>query len=880
MKAVFLLAGLLALALPAQGQTQDPVEAVLTRLSAALNSTDRAGFPALFSLPQADIDRLSGDLSLKGAVRTVVRLRDRAPLEGVPPGDGFQLVVDFFIEASGRARIVTAGLAIRRPAGGALDSWRIVASEGLSFVDGVYRLRLDLQRPLAARNLTISSEDVSLTLEEGTVFPVECDDGTTGLVIVGRGEMRFAPAPAAEKGQLQLFADTETLVESFETAFIRLSPSDYRRRIAAEALTPVVADRRVVRRAQEVFERESPKSYGLELQEYSRDNWHLLPMAGDFLAEVNTRRYDTLTYLLSSAQAEDISLFQREQRRTISLYASKGKIAARGRFYSEDALRDYDILDYNIDASVTPDRQAIDGRARLSIRIRSASLTTLTLRLAEPLVVSGVTSVEYGRLLHLRVRGQNTVLVNLPRQIQQDADLTLIVSYAGRLPSQQLDMDTLQTTPARNEPGPTGRAIEQSYLLSNQSLWYPQNPVADYSTATLRLSVPEAFDCIASGQPVSAGGLVSLRDLIAGPGMRAFTFRANQPLRYFAFVVSRFTRVASSTVAVGDDPAIPGVAVAVDANPRQQARGRQVMRATEEILKYYASLMHGAPFASATVAVIESELPGGHSPGYLAVLNEPMPNPDQAVSWRNDPAAFEGFADFFLAHELAHQWWGQAVGWKNYHEQWISEGFAQYFAALYAAHSRGDRVFVDMLRQFRRWSLSESDQGPVYLGYRLGHIQGTSRVYRAIVYNKGAAVLHMLRRYVGDEAFFSALRRFYDERKYQKAGTDDVQRAFELESGRDLARFFERWIYGTGIPQVTYRVDPGATDVTLRFAQAGSELFDIPVTVSIVYADGRTEDVVVTISEASVERKIPTKGAVREVQVNRDSGALAEFKRQ
>ena len=71
------------------------------------------------------------------------------------------------------------------------------------------------------------------------------------------------------------------------------------------------------------------------------------------------------------------------------------------------------------------------------------------------------------------------------------------------------------------------------------------------------------------------------------------------------------------------------------------------------------------------------------------------------MNWRGDPASFENFPQFFLAHELAHQWWGQAIGWKNYHEQWISEGFAQYFAALTPEQRGAIVLFANMLRQFR-----------------------------------------------------------------------------------------------------------------------------------------------------------------------------------
>jgi hypothetical protein len=203
-----------------------------------------------------------------------------------------------------------------------------------------------------------------------------------------------------------------------------------------------------------VFAQHAAKSYNVDLQDLSSDDWFLLPPTGDFLAEIDTRRFDTLTYTLTAEQAEDISVFRRKDRLTLALYASVGKLAARGRFYSDDALRDYDVLDYNIDASIDPERRTLRGRARLLIRVRATALPSVRLRLAETLAVSSVTSVEYGRLLHLRIRGQNTVVVNLPRTLLQDSDLTLVVTYVGAVPNQELDSDTIAVTPDAQEQGP------------------------------------------------------------------------------------------------------------------------------------------------------------------------------------------------------------------------------------------------------------------------------------------------------------------------------------------------------------------------------------------------------------------------------------------
>jgi hypothetical protein len=859
----------------------DPVSALLRSVEAAMNAKDRVAFGSHFEVPAVLVQGYVADLFLPAAVRSVVRERDRAPMEAVPDGEGYRVVVEFFVETPGRARLLTASLDVRRPPDGNDASWRIVHAEGLTSVQGIYRLRLQTTTQYSARNFEINAEDFGLSLADGVVFLVECDEGVTGLVLLGRGEMRFSPAPAAEKGQLQLFAGTETLSTPFEYAFIRLNPDDYARRTNAASLSGVPADPRLVRRARDVFDEESPKSYSIDLKEFSRDSWHLIPQADDFLSEVDTRRFGGITYSKSNAQAEDISLYQREKRRTIALYSSVGKMAVRGRFFNDDFLREYDVLDYNIDAVITPVRQFVQGRARMAIRTR-ASLSTIQLRLSETVVVSSVTSIEFGPLLHLRLRGQNMVLVNLPRLLQPDTDVTLIVAYSGRIEPQSLETESVQVG-QESPPPPDAPSVptEPHYLLSNRSYWYPQNPVPDYATATLRINVPDGFTCLASGEPVGIDNVVTLRDILTRPeGGQTFSFRANQPLRYLAFIVSRFNTVTERTIVFGEDRSDPTSArleFHLQANPRQMGRARAVSKPAEDILRFYTSLMGDAPFPSVTVALIESQLPGGHSPGFMVVVNEPLPGGDNAVNWRSDPAWFDGFAEFFLAHELAHQWWGQAVGWKNYHEQWLSEGFAQYFAAMYAQKSRGDKTFTDMLRQFRRWSLADSDQGPVHLGYRLGHIKNDPRVYRAIVYNKGAAVLHMLRRLVGDEPFFAALRAFYDDRKFQKAGTDDLLRAFESQTGRDLDRFFDRWIYGTGIPRIAYRTTTAERSVTVRFEQLGDQIFDVPVTVTLTYADGRTQDVVVSIAEQRSEHTINTTGQVRQVQINRDNAAIAEF---
>jgi hypothetical protein len=905
-------------------RAEDPEDlsilAFLEAVETSISTMDRARWIELLS-PSADRDQGSEFFDAmvpQGITRVVVKERDRQPLQGALPGEGFRLIVEVFIETGPRGRIATWHLDIRRPRGDDIgrQPWRILMQDRLASIEGLHRLALHPEKQYAARNLVLRAVDFELRLSSGDAFVAETPEGVTALVLMGDGTMVFQPAPKEERGQLQLFAGTDALETPFTSAFVRINPFEFDFRVTAGMLEPTALDARLFRRGLEVFDEGLPKSFNLDLSDLSREVWSLLPQPGDFVAEVKTRRYHDLTYARSSGEAEDVTLFQRARKRNIAAYASEQKLQSRGRFFDEDDLVDYDVLDYEVDTAYYPERAWMEGQTRLRLRVKSQAVSVLTLRFAETLNVSSVMSDEFGRLLFLRVRNQNSLLVNLPSPVARDFPLTLTIAYAGRIERQRIQDESVAVEGQRfAQPDDIPYVpAEGKWLFSNRSYWYPQNQVTDFATARLRVTVPHEFQVVASGIPDDGSPYAAAPAVTAGSSRAAprvtYAFTTPQPVRYLGFLVSKLTRVDAATVAVDIDvkppqtPDLRGAAtlaqqlnrlhalvnaappvggrntlqVAVEANRRQENRGRDALGSVAEMVRLYSSLTGDLPYGALTLAMVEDDLPGGHAPGYFAMINNPPPV--TAFNWRNDPAAFPGFPEFFIAHEVAHQWFGQAVGWKNYHEQWLSEGFAQYFAALYAHDRRGEPAFRDILRQFRRFALQDSDQGPVYLGYRLGHIRGESRVFRALVYNKGAAVLHMLRRLVGDEAFFAGLKRFYAENRFRKAGTDDLRIAMEAASKRDLNRFFERWIYDNGIPRLRFSSSVEGQELIVRFEQGGQDLYDVPITVGVTYTDGRTAEFVVAVTEAATEARFPLAGTLRSVDPNPDDAALAHVDRK
>ena len=300
------LAGLLGAAAPGRAVQAPPdqVAVLLQQVEAALTKGSTQDFLALSTLDaraEAIVTFLDRWFTTQ-TTRATVRERDRIALEG----GGQRLTLEVLVEAGAQGRVATWRMDVVPAA----DRAQITAVATLSTVDGLHRLLLDTGRQFRARNLVVRGEDLELHLPDGMVFVAQVPSGTTAVVLLGRGEMVFSPAPETERRQIELLTGTQELRQSFNGAFLRFSPFDSDERLPAANLTPVAVNPRDLKRAQEIFGEEVGKSFSVDLADLSRETWSLLPSTGDLLAEVRTRRMGTLTYTRASNDPEDISVFE------------------------------------------------------------------------------------------------------------------------------------------------------------------------------------------------------------------------------------------------------------------------------------------------------------------------------------------------------------------------------------------------------------------------------------------------------------------------------------------------------------------------------------------------------------------------------------------
>jgi aminopeptidase N len=211
-----------------------------------------------------------------------------------------------------------------------------------------------------------------------------------------------------------------------------------------------------------------------------------------------------------------------------------------------------------------------------------------------------------------------------------------------------------------------------------------------------------------------------------------------------------------------------------------------------------------------------------------------------------------------VAHEIAHQWFGDSVTEATWADLWLSEGFATYFAGLFLEKNEGKPRFRAYLR----------DKAKSYLEYEKQrrtpiHDTSTEKLFDLLTpnnYEKGGWVLHNLRGLLGDKAFFDGLRLYYNAHKESTATTEDLRAAFEKTSGKDLKDFFERWIYEAGHPiyQISWQ-EAGKTSIAITLKQMQpDDAFRQPVTIEIVTGKGTQR---VTMTPKDKETTLTVKSA-------------------
>jgi aminopeptidase N len=225
-----------------------------------------------------------------------------------------------------------------------------------------------------------------------------------------------------------------------------------------------------------------------------------------------------------------------------------------------------------------------------------------------------------------------------------------------------------------------------------------------------------------------------------------------------------------------------------------------------------------------------------------------------------------------LVHELAHQWWGNAVGLKNWNEIWLNEGFSTYSEALYYENESGKEALQSTMisKMSSSFTGTLSDPGAF--------------LFTNTVYNKGAWVLHMLRREVNDSSFFKILRTYYETYKYSNASTSDFKNICEEVSGRSLDKFFDQWINGEGEIELEYSSsilkydNQVKIELGIKQVQDDYEVYHFPLDVQLMYEDSTTKIFSFNISTKDTLLKIISEKDLLNIDLDPDSWLLASIK--
>jgi hypothetical protein len=707
---------------------------------------------------------------------------------------------------------------------------------------------LDERRIYSVRGATIDRPNLHLVFDAGTIaFTEDVCGRITGAVFEGHGEILVRPPNRVERASLALFTGMAILEEQFTTAYLRFDDDT----VASlqPFLSPESEDKDFVKQRNDT----SRALAGPDALRLLLDFSHFLPTpAGTdpvrefprfFHARLQGEKLGNFELYWDAAVAEPLWVGQIRLRDGIpfwDVWTSFTPGAPRGAGASPDAIAGDVVIDkIRIQTSVQPPTM-LRASADVNLAVKKGGRRTLLFELSRFLKVDSVQM--NGRSLdflqnealegtELRRNGNDLVAVVFPATLESGQTLELSFHYTGEVLSE------------------AGTGLLR---VGERGTWYPNfglNPAqfdlefhypSDWMlVATGKLVSPPASD--GPGQQVSrwvSEGPIPVAGFNLGKYLHAEAKAGNTVVQAYATVgVERsFPKAPPELVQPRQEfpgPRAPLPILVAPPPPPSPARNAQaVADKAAAAVNLFSQWFGPHPFGSLALTQMPGDMSQGW-PGLVFLSSYSFLSPQEQADLHLDPVAAL-LSNQVLAHETAHQWWGDLVLWKSYRDQWLSEGLANYSAML-VLEQHNPSQFRQVLEKYRNDLLSKNkegewlrDAGPVTLGQRLisSHFPNG---YTAISYERGAWLFHMLRSMLRDaeavshsrngstsvteEPFFRALRRVRERYAGKSITTAQLIKVFEeelprplwFENRRSLDWFLDGWINGTALPRLEVR---------------------------------------------------------------------------
>lgn len=489
------------------------------------------------------------------------------------------------------------------------------------------------------------------------------------------------------------------------------------------------------------------------------------------------------------------------------------------------------------------------ARADISLEVLKSNVTKIDLDFGE----LAIDSVSIAGAPAQFDRTSEQLNVTLPRTANRGDKFNVTITYHGH-PKDGLifakDRDGKQSATGDNWP-------------NRVHYWIPtlDHPSAK-ATVSFTISAPQRYQVVANGKFINTTGNAAASQ---------WKFEESKAIPPYCMIVT----VNEGAIINSPDQAITNLIYNVAQKDRDYAA--KGFSSAAPALAFFNQTVAPYPYEKLALIVAETRFGGMENSSAIVFPNNLLaPRGAEKMSARfGIPTRIESV----VAHEIAHQWFGDSVTESTWADLWLSEGFATYFAGLFLEKYEGDDAFRVYMH----------DAADRYFRYaRRNHVpihDTTTTDLMSLLnennYEKGAWVLHMLRRQLGDEAFFKGLRSYYNDHREGNATTEDLKSALEKSSGKDLKEFFARWVYGAGHPryELTWGVPvtPANTlsvHLNLNQIQEGEPFLDpVPIEFTV---NGKTERRTIHPTGKLTSTNIQVKGLVTAVKIDPDDTLLKE----